>query len=300
MIACRMTGQRQTESRRYDFDPTARVSLRDLVGPAFRQFRRPAVVRPRVHRDTRPRGGCGLGQHHCRETRVHRSVAVSRRPRVGVGADVRRRDDVCRVASRARGPACEQPATRRLRANSPDERGVPREQRDRDDRHQLCDHGLLHPAWRVAGARSHLDAARTRRHRRQCRGSGARSWPARAMSSAVPWSWTDARGRSSGSCPPEFMPPYFATTEVWAPIDMATLLADIRTRRTLTVLARRAPRASQQDLDAYLTAVLQAGAGAISATAWWPTGSHGRCVTNWSARRGLRWSRPPRPRCSCC
>ena len=52
--------------------------------------------------------------------------------------------------------------------------------------------------------------------------------------------------------PAAFVPPYFTTTELWAPIDMPTLLSDIRTRRTLTVLARRAPGASADDVAATL------------------------------------------------
>ena len=39
LIACRITGRRQHQSRRYDFDPSASFSVRDLLRPAFRQFR---------------------------------------------------------------------------------------------------------------------------------------------------------------------------------------------------------------------------------------------------------------------
>jgi putative ABC transport system permease protein len=55
-----------------------------------------------------------------------------------------------------------------------------------------------------------------------------------------------------GIMPADFMPPYFQATDAWAPIDMPALLADLRARRTLTILARRAPGATQQDVDAYL------------------------------------------------
>jgi predicted permease len=48
------------------------------------------------------------------------------------------------------------------------------------------------------------------------------------------------------------MPPYFQTADAWAPIDMPALLADLRGRRTLSVLARRAPGATQQEVDTYL------------------------------------------------
>ncbi len=63
----------------------------------------------------------------------------------------------------------------------------------------------------------------------------------------------DGRPRTIvGVMPQGFVPPYFVATAAWTPIDMVTLLADIRTRRTLTLLARRAPDASPGDLDAYL------------------------------------------------
>ncbi len=39
VMSCRITGRREHQSRRYDFDPSARVSLRDLLRPAVRQFR---------------------------------------------------------------------------------------------------------------------------------------------------------------------------------------------------------------------------------------------------------------------
>jgi predicted permease len=55
-----------------------------------------------------------------------------------------------------------------------------------------------------------------------------------------------------GIMPAEFMPPYFQATDAWAPIDMPALQADLRARRTLTILARRASGATQQDVDAYL------------------------------------------------
>ena len=64
----------------------------------------------------------------------------------------------------------------------------------------------------------------------------------------------DGRPRTIfGVMPQGFVTPYFLATEAWVPIDMATLLKDIRSRRALTILARRAPQASPQELDAYMT-----------------------------------------------
>jgi putative ABC transport system permease protein len=63
----------------------------------------------------------------------------------------------------------------------------------------------------------------------------------------------DGRARTIvGVMPHDYKPPYFSITDAWAPIDMPALLADIRTRRTLTVLARRAPDATPSDLGAYM------------------------------------------------
>jgi len=39
VVACRITGHRRADERRYDYEPVARVSVRDLVRPAVRQFR---------------------------------------------------------------------------------------------------------------------------------------------------------------------------------------------------------------------------------------------------------------------
>ncbi len=63
----------------------------------------------------------------------------------------------------------------------------------------------------------------------------------------------DGRPRTVvGVLPDAFVPPYFAPTAVWAPLDMTPLMAEPRARRLLTVLARRAAHASINDVDAYL------------------------------------------------
>ena len=63
----------------------------------------------------------------------------------------------------------------------------------------------------------------------------------------------DGRPRTiTGVMPQEFTPPYFWTTDAWLPIDMPALLSDIRTRRTLTLLARRSPSVTPAGLDAYM------------------------------------------------
>lgn len=57
----------------------------------------------------------------------------------------------------------------------------------------------------------------------------------------------------TGVMPQSFLAPYFITVDVWAPLDRNALLADpARGRRTLTVIARRAPDATSQQLQASL------------------------------------------------
>jgi putative ABC transport system permease protein len=64
----------------------------------------------------------------------------------------------------------------------------------------------------------------------------------------------DGRPRTIvGVMPREFLGPYWSQADLWAPLDMVPLLADLRTRRTLTVLARRAPDASEQEVGAFLS-----------------------------------------------
>jgi putative ABC transport system permease protein len=63
----------------------------------------------------------------------------------------------------------------------------------------------------------------------------------------------DGRPRTiAGVLAQDFVPPYFSGTVVWAPLDMPTLLEDVRARRTLTVITRRDDHSSQADVDAYL------------------------------------------------
>jgi len=56
-----------------------------------------------------------------------------------------------------------------------------------------------------------------------------------------------------GVMPAQFVPPYFTGNDVWLPLDMAGLLQDVRGRRTLTILARRADGATQAELESFLT-----------------------------------------------
>jgi putative ABC transport system permease protein len=65
----------------------------------------------------------------------------------------------------------------------------------------------------------------------------------------------DGRARTIvGVMPREFVTPYFSTTAVWSPLDMAPLMADLRSRRTLTVFVRRAEHVGEGEVAAFLSA----------------------------------------------
>ncbi|HEX6163702.1 MAG TPA: ADOP family duplicated permease [Vicinamibacterales bacterium] len=63
----------------------------------------------------------------------------------------------------------------------------------------------------------------------------------------------DGRPRTiAGVLAQDFVTPYFSGTAIWAPLDMAALLEDLRARRALTVIARRGDHVSRDEVDAYL------------------------------------------------
>jgi predicted permease len=56
-----------------------------------------------------------------------------------------------------------------------------------------------------------------------------------------------------GVLAPDFLTPYFTAADFWIPLDLAALTAaNPRARRNLTTLARRAPGATYEQIDAYL------------------------------------------------
>lgn len=62
----------------------------------------------------------------------------------------------------------------------------------------------------------------------------------------------DAVRTVAGVMPQGFVAPYWPRTDFWTPLDTSALLSEPRGRRQLTVFARRATAASQQDVHAYL------------------------------------------------
>ncbi len=251
LIACRISSRRQVEARRYDFDPIARVSLHDLMRPAFRQFRdRPlyaiassgtlalaigvacaslTLVKSAFIDPLPYRNGDELvsvltvvdGSSSAVSTHVFEDLRASTSPLVQLtavrpfGATYSAADGTFNVGTSA------------VNLDYFTLLGVtPALGRvwDPDDRN-----GVVVSAnfWR-----DYLDGA-----------------PDVLGRSII----LDGRARSIvGVMPADFVPPYFTRSEAWLPVDMPTLLKDIRTRRPLTVLARRAPNASLADVDAFL------------------------------------------------
>jgi putative ABC transport system permease protein len=251
VIACRITGQRIHESRRHDFEATARVSVRDLLRPALRQFRdqplyalasagtlalavgvacvsftlvRRAFIDPLPYRDGHELvslmtvidgSQSAVSPHVLEDLKSSASPLVQFAP-IRPGAAAYAAKD----------------ATDSISVNSVN-----------SDYFALI--GVapsLGRVWTPQEPNAVVISANFWRERL--------SRDPNVIGSGIT---IDGRPRTVvGVMPAGFVPPYFSTASVWMPIDMVTLLADIRTRRTLTILARRAPHASAQDLDAYM------------------------------------------------
>jgi predicted permease len=251
IVSCRVTGQRSSESRRLDFDETGGMSLRDLMRPAMRQFRdhplyalacagtlalavgaacvslavvKRAFIEPLPYRDgheivsllTFADGlASAVSPHVLEDLRASRSPFVEFAPIRPTG-----------VAYSSDS------ATETVSVSFVDL-----------EYFKLL--GVV-PAvgrlWTNQESDAVVISAAFWRDRLAQDG--------RVIGKAVV---LDGRPRVVvGVMPSDFTPPYFVTTDIWAPVDMAGLLADIRTRRTLTILARRAPHATPADVDAYL------------------------------------------------
>lgn len=252
VIACRLTGRRRADERPMDFEPHARVSLRDLLRPAIRQFRdQPLYALTCAGTLALAVGAASV------------SLAVVKRAFVDA-LPYREDGELVSLLTFAEGlaAAVSPHVLEDLRASKA----------------PLVEFAPIRPtgvAYTSQHATETINVNFVGAEYFNLLGASpsvGRIWtahePDAIIVSAVFWRDKLARdsnavGRSIvldgrartivGIMPPEFVPPYFSTADVWAPIDMVTLLADIRTRRTLTILARRAPDASQQDLDAYLT-----------------------------------------------
>jgi putative ABC transport system permease protein len=251
VIACRITGRRHADARRYDFDPVARVSVRDLLRPALRQFRdRPLYAA----------ASCGtlalaIGVA-CASFTLVKSALIDPLPyrdghelvsllTVVDGSTSAVSTHVVEDLRAADSPLIELTGIRPTGATYTAS----------DATYNIGVSSINLEYFGLLGVMPAL----------------GRVWTADEPNAIVISAgfWRDQLGGAAdiigtslivdgrartivGVMPAGFVPPYFTATEAWLPIDMPTLLADIRTRRPLTVLARRAPHASQQDVDAFL------------------------------------------------
>ena len=251
LIACRISGRRHADARRYDFEPAARVSARDLLRPALRQFRdRPLYAA----------ASCGtlalaIGVA-CASFTLVKSALIDPLP-------YRDADELVSLLTVVDGSTS---------AVSPH---VVEDLRAADS--PLTEVTGIRPGgatYTATEAAFNIAVSSTSRDYFALLGvtpARGRVWeldePNAIVISAAFWRdhlggaadvigksiVVDGRAREVvGVMPAAFVPPYFTATDAWMPIDMAALLADLRTRRTLTVLARRVSQASQQDVDAFL------------------------------------------------
>jgi predicted permease len=252
VIACRITAKRRQELRRLDFEPGTRPSLRDFVRPAFRQFRDQPLYALAC---------CGTLALAVAAAAV--SVVVIKRAFIEAlpYRDAHELVSLLTVSSSGLPSAVSPHVLEDLRAGNP----------------PLVEFAPIRPvgaAYVAAGSTENLRVLQVSPDYFTTLGvapASGRVWGVRerdvVIISARFWRETLSRADVVGSSiliegnlrtvvgimPEDFSSPYFTATDAWLPLDMAALLADIRTRRTLTILARRAPATSQAELDAYLT-----------------------------------------------
>ncbi|HWI19620.1 MAG TPA: ABC transporter permease [Vicinamibacterales bacterium] len=251
VFACRISGRRQADARQFDFEPVARVSARDLLRPAFRQFRdRPLYAA----------ASCGtlalaIGVA-CASLTIVKSAFIDPLPYRDGHELVSLLTSVDGATSAVSTHVFEE-----LRGNAPPLaqlagiRPTSATYTNADGTSNILVSGVTSEYFSLLGVspvqgrlwlpdETSATIVSDRFWREQL--SGAGDVIGRAMV-------VDGRARTIvGVMPAQFVPPYFTNTDAWLPADMPALLSDIRTRRVLTVLARRAPHASQQDVEAFL------------------------------------------------
>ncbi|HYE86897.1 MAG TPA: ADOP family duplicated permease [Vicinamibacterales bacterium] len=251
IVSCRLIGERRVERRRMDFDAGGGASLRDLIKPALRQFRdhpmyafttvatlalaigvgavtftvvKRAYLDPLSYRD---------------DARLHSVLTATGGPLSAVSAHVF--EDLRASDSPFVGLTAVRPMSMAYAAANRTE--------------NILANLVEANYFSVLGVTPSL----------------GRVWTSAERDAIlISWSfWTndlesdpnvisrsivlDARPRTIvGVLPREFVTPYFQDNDVWAPLDMAPLLAGLRAGRQLSVFARRGDRASQADVDAYM------------------------------------------------
>lgn len=250
-IACRVTGTRVHESRRYDFDSAARVSVRDLLRPAVRQFR----DQPLYTGVSAGTLALAIGVACVSLTLVRHAFIDPLPYRAG--------EELVSLLTVVDGnnSAVSPHVVEDLRASNP----------------PLTEFAVIRPFGGAYASQEATESLNLQAVTEDYFGllgvspSLGRIWTAQEADSAVVSDafWRDQLAQDPrvigsaitidgrprtivGVMPAAFMPPYFSSTAAWVPIDMAALLSDIRSRRTLTVLARRAPHATARDVDTFL------------------------------------------------
>ena len=251
IASCRLTGARTVEARRMDFDPGPRVSLRDLTRPAVRQFRDYPV--------------------YCGATIATLALAI------GVGAAS------LAVVKRAFLDPLPYPDDRSLVSVLTEVDG----DTSAVSAHVLEDLRASRPPLALfASIRPRAFAYVAGQGTETVLGNmvtpeyfsllGVTPAMGRVFSANEPdaavvsWRfWNEqldadpgAIGRSimidgrahaiSGVLSPDFYAPYWSQAGLFVPLDTKPLMADVRQRRTLSILARRAAAATQDDVNAFM------------------------------------------------
>ena len=251
VIACRITGQRQLESRRYDFEPGSAFSLRDVIRPALRQFR----DQPLYALASAGTLALAVGVACVSITLVKRAFIDPLPYRDG-----HELVSLLTVVDGSTSAVSPHVLEDLRRGNPPFTMFAPIRPSGaayaaKDSTENISVSAVDLDYFALLGVTPSL----------------GRVWSPQETNAVVISAgfWRDKLGRDGnvigsaivmdgrprtivGVMPDGFVAPYFSTIAAWIPIDMPTLLADIRTRRTLTILARRAPGVSQQELESYL------------------------------------------------
>ena len=251
IVACRITAERRSERRPMDFDASGGVSMRDLIKPAFRQFRDHPLYALATAATLALAIGVGavtltvvkrayldpLPYHD--DARLHSLLTSIDGGTSAVSAHVF--EELRASASPFTALAGVRPTAMAYAAANFTE--------------NVLSNYVEAGYFKVLGIAPAI----------------GRVWtPAERDAIVISWQFwqdqldgdpnvvsrsivLDGRARSIvGVLAEDFVPPYFSGTAIWAPLDMPALLADLRARRQLTAIARRGDEVSRADVDAYL------------------------------------------------
>ncbi len=250
-VSCRITGRRAGDARRMDFDPGPRPSLRDLLRPALRQFRDHPIYAAATAATLALAIGVGAA-----------SLAVVKRAFIDplpypddhtlvsvlteIDGDTSALSPHVLEDLRASGPPLSGFAAIRPRAFAyAAEQGTETVLGNMVTPEYFSLLGIVPAKGRVFSA-NEPDAAII----------SWRFWNDRldADPAVIGRSiMVDGRARTIAAVlAQDFFGPYWSPAMLWLPLDMTPLMADVRQRRTLTVLARRADGVSQDDVRAFM------------------------------------------------